>query len=85
MLPTLIEQVPDIFVPTVYASEFDGKLSNPVDRQAFVGKTMKRNDLSVMEMTMIVNQMNKDGTLPQEEQTDDILNTLLNLPGVQNE
>lgn len=66
LIPNIIENVPDIFVPSTFASEFDGKLHNTEDRYIFIDDIQKNEMLPPSKKSKIISRMQKHGELPRD-------------------
>ncbi len=66
IVPSLIENIPDIFIPATFASEFDGKLHNTEDKLIFIDDINKNEELPPSQKAKIITDMNKNGKLPQD-------------------
>lgn len=67
LMPSFIQKLPDLFVNTEYSSEFDGKISDPIERQTYLGKLHKRDDISNTEKAKRAHLLNKDGTITKDQ------------------
>ena len=71
MLPILIQEYPDVFLMDKY-NRIDGKISDPMRKAAATSDVYNDQNLTNMQRTALINQLNKTGELdyglPQEQQ-----------------
>ena len=66
MIPKFMALHPDLFITSAYGSEFEGHLSDPVDRNKFNNDIMLDRNLSTMDKTKYIDDMNRLGKLPMQ-------------------
>ena len=66
ILPGIIKHIPDAFTDSKYPSEFNGKISDPLDREIYSTEINRNLDMSNSKKAAIISNLNKDGTMYRE-------------------